>query len=184
MTEVLFAAFENDPLYRWLYPDPALRPEALRENLKLVLSLAEDRGELDVDPEGRGVAVWTAPGVELLEDPTPFLDMLDRWAPDRRDAALTGMEACADFGCSDEWVLHLLAVHPDHQNVGVGAYLLEPRLRQLDRENADGYLESSNVRNVGFYRRCGFEVLAEVAVSDGGPTMRPMRRHHQASTGV
>ena len=182
--DVLFAAFESDPLYRWLYPDPTSRPAALRENLELVLDLARERGEVDVDREGRGVAVWTAPGVELLEDPTSFIEMLDRWAPERRDAALTGMEACSRFGRPDEWVLHLLAVHPDHQNAGVGARLVEPRLRRFDEVGVDAYLESSSARNVGFYRRCGFEVLAEVDVPDGGPTMRPMRRRHGASTGT
>jgi ribosomal protein S18 acetylase RimI-like enzyme len=174
--ETLTAAFAEDPLYRWLYLDRATRPLALRANLELTLACAQDRGIVETDPNGKAVALWTEPGIELLADPTPFLDLLDRWAPTRRDAALAGMARCAAFARPQDHTLHVLAVHPDHQSQGMAHRLLERKLRQLDHEGESAYLESSNERNLSFYRRCGFELLGEVEVPEGGPVMRPMRR--------
>jgi len=176
LLETLTAAFVEDPLYRWLYPDPDTRPQALRANLELTLAAAHDRGWVDTHPTGNAVALWTAPGVELLDDPAAFLALLDHWAPLRRDAAVAGMQRCAAFARAQDHTLHVVAVHPDHQSRGVAQRLLSPRLEQLDREGGSAYLESSSERNLSFYRRCAFELLGEVVVPDGGPVMRPMRR--------
>lgn len=180
LLETLAAAFVTDPLYRWLFPDPATRSEAVRANFELMLALAHDRGIVDTDPTGIAVAIWTEPNVELLDDPTPFLELLDRWAPTRRDAALAGMARCADFARPQDDTLHVLAVHPDHQSRGVAQRLLSPKLRQLDHDGGSAYLESSSERNLSVYQRCNFELLGEVGVPDGGPVMRPMRREPQA----
>ena len=58
---------------------------------------------------------------------------------------------------------------------GFGNALMRSRLDRCDAEHAPAYLESSNVRNVPFYERHGFEVTAEVQLPDG-PIMRPMWR--------
>jgi ribosomal protein S18 acetylase RimI-like enzyme len=176
LLDTLTAAFESDPLCRWLYPDPATRPEALRANFELTLAHAHERGTIDTDPTGNAVALWTAPGIELLDDPAPFVELLDRWAPMRRDAAIAGMARCAGFARAQDHTLHVLAVHPNHQSQGVAHRLVSPKLRQLDHDGVRAYLESSNEHNLSFYRRCGFALLGEVEVVDGGPVMRPMSR--------
>ena len=140
--------------------DRATRPLALRANLELTLACAQDREIVETDPTGKAVTLWTEPGVELLADPTPFLDLLDRWAPTRRDAALAGVARCAAFARPQDHTLHVLAVHPNHQSHGAGHRLLERKLRELDDEGESAYLESSNERNLSFYRRCGFECSA------------------------
>lgn len=176
LLDTLLAAFHDDPLYRWLYPDETTRPRALGDNFTLILSLARERGRIDTTSDGSTVAVWTEPGVALLDDPLPFVDLLDRWAPRRRDTALEGMERCGDFARQTDQTLHVLAVHPAQQGRGAAARLLGPTLADLDRSGVPAYLESTNVRNVTFYTRCGFGVLAKVAVPGGGPLVRPMRR--------
>lgn len=92
--DTLVDGFLDDPLYRWLYSD-GLRPAALRANMQLTLRLAREVGHIELAPEHAGVAIWTEPGVPLLSDPAPLVDLLSRWAPDRMDAALAGMAACA-----------------------------------------------------------------------------------------
>ena len=50
----------------------------------------------------------------------------------------------------------------------------------LDRCDAEGmpaYLESSNVRNVPFYGRHGFEVTGEIDLGKGAPTVTAMWRN-------
>jgi hypothetical protein len=50
----------------------------------------------------------------------------------------------------------------------------------LERADAEGlpvYLESSNPRNLTFYRRHGFEAWGEVIrMPEGGPSVQPMWR--------
>lgn len=173
--DTLVEGFLDDPLYRWLYTDE-LRPAALRANMRLTLRLAREVGHLEVAPGGAGVAIWTNPGVPLLDDPAPFVDLLSRWAPERMDAALAGMAACARHVPSDAGTLHVIAVRPSDRGRGIGARLVTPWLEELDAHGHVGYLESSNPRNVTFYRRAGFAVLGQVDVSDGGPVMLPMTR--------
>ena len=173
--DALVDGFLDDPLYLWLYADE-VRPAALRANMELTLRLGRDVGHVAMAPDGAGVAIWTDPGVALLDDPAPFVQLLERWAPGRLDAALGGMTACAQHAPHDAGTLHVIAVHPSSRGQGVGAELLRPWLDHLDRHAHGGYLESSNPRNVTFYQRAGFRVMARVEVPDGGPTMRPMAR--------
>lgn len=181
LLDTLMAAFLNDPLYRWLYPDEGTRPAALEANLRLTLSLARERGHVEADPDGTAVALWTAPGMELLADPAPFLELLERWAPDRVKVPLAGMTACSVHAAPSDAVLHVLAVHPSRQGRGLAAQLLAATLRELDRRGTSAYLESSNARNLSFYRRAGFQPLAKVVVPQGGPAMYPLRRHAAAT---
>ena len=181
LLDTLTVAFLNDPLYRWLYPDEATRPAALEANLRLTLALVRERGRVEADPDGDAVALWTAPGVELLADPAPFLELLERWAPDRIEAALAGMAACSAHAEPSDTVLHVLAVHPSRQGRGLAAQLLAATLHELDRQGTSAYLESSNARNLSFYLRAGFQPLARVVVPQGGPTMYPLRRYAAGS---
>jgi hypothetical protein len=57
----LQSAFADDPLYRWLYPDPVERHAALEATFALLLDLASDRGEVAVTGDGTAVALWTPP---------------------------------------------------------------------------------------------------------------------------
>ena len=172
----LVAAFEDDPLYRWLFPDSDQRPMAMRDVFALTLEAAAERGTIDVAADGGAVAVWTEPGVDLLEDPEPFVQVLLRWAPLRIAPALQGMAACAAHAPTASRTLHLIGVRPELRGTGVGSVLVGSVLEQADCEGTVTSLDSSNPRNLSFYRRHGFEIVGEVLVADGGPVMRPMHR--------
>jgi ribosomal protein S18 acetylase RimI-like enzyme len=179
--DTLVDAFTDDPLYRWLYPNPAIRPLALRDHLAFMLDLAGARGNVEVDGQARTVAVWTAPGVPLLDDPAPFLDLLTRWAPARVEQAVAGMAACALHEPDDAAVLHLLATAPDERGRGHATALIRPRLRDLDARGHLAFLISSNPRNLPLYERCGFARTAQVRVGEDGPVLFPMRREPSTS---
>lgn len=51
-----------------------------------------------------------------------------------------------------------------------------PTLARVDTEGVPAALVSSNVRNVPFYERLGFEVRAVATTDDGAATLRPMVR--------
>ncbi len=52
---------------------------------------------------------------------------------------------------------------------------MEYALARCDRDHAPAYLESSNPRNIPFYRRYGFEPLGAIQVGSS-PTLVPMLR--------
>ena len=79
--------------------------------------------------------------------------------------------------------LEMLGVDSDFQGRGAGTEILRESLRRLDAEGREAYLESSNPRNVPFYRRQGFEVVdenfpleADGGVTGRGPVITLMRR--------
>jgi ribosomal protein S18 acetylase RimI-like enzyme len=57
-----------------------------------------------------------------------------------------------------------IGVSPDAQGTGVGRRLMERYCAELDRTEELGYLETDRPENLGFYRRFGFETVAELPV--------------------
>lgn len=69
-----------------------------------------------------------------------------------------------------------MAVRPDVRGRGYGAAVMRPVLNACDVGGFPAYLVSTNERNLGFYRRLGFKVIAELPVAGGAVTFRPMLR--------
>jgi ribosomal protein S18 acetylase RimI-like enzyme len=63
--------------------------------------------------------------------------------------------------------LWALGVDPDQQRQGLGSSLLAWVAARADESGSPIYLETQSARTVEFYRRAGFEVLAEESVLDG-----------------
>ena len=76
------------------------------------------------------------------------------------------------------WYLPLIGVDPAHQGEGLGGALLRHAAHVCDRDGVPAYLESSNLRNVPFYERHGFEVLGAIQAGSS-PTIVPMLRPPQ-----
>jgi GNAT superfamily N-acetyltransferase len=72
----------------------------------------------------------------------------------------------------------VIAARRGVRSLGIGARLLEPFIERADREAVPIYLESSNPRNLTFYRRYGFENLGyAIDLPGAGPMLQPMWRH-------
>jgi ribosomal protein S18 acetylase RimI-like enzyme len=97
---------------------------------------------------------------------------------DRAGEVIAGLARALASQPGDEphFYLFTLGTHPEQQGSGFGARVVEPVLAICDEQGLPAHLESSNERNLSFYRRHGFEVLSELAVAEGGPILRPMRR--------
>ena len=59
------------------------------------------------------------------------------------------------------WHLGPVGVLPTHQGKGVGSILMERFCREVDACMAKAYLETDLEKNVRFYEKFGFEVVAE-----------------------
>lgn len=62
---------------------------------------------------------------------------------------------------SPHWHLGPLAVRPDRRGQGLGARLLRDALQRAEPSGVACYLETDLARNVAWYRRFGFEVVAQ-----------------------
>lgn len=72
--------------------------------------------------------------------------------------------------------LWFLGVRPEAQGRGIGSRLLKAATDRLDAAREAAYLETQTERNVGLYRRHGFEVLSEHRARADAPMMWSMWR--------
>lgn len=59
------------------------------------------------------------------------------------------------------WHIGPVGVHPDVQGRGIGTSLMASFLEVVDGQRAAAYLETDRTRNLPFYERFGFAVVAE-----------------------
>ncbi len=66
------------------------------------------------------------------------------------------------------WYVMVLGVAPAFQGQGYGRALLQPMLDRAELEGVPCYLETTQPKNVSFYRRLGFDVLVEDVEPESG----------------
>jgi ribosomal protein S18 acetylase RimI-like enzyme len=71
----------------------------------------------------------------------------------------------AEWGHHDpreqHWHLGPIGVLPDYQGLGIGTMLMERFCKEVDACIAEAYLETEGEKNVRFYKKFGFKVIAE-----------------------
>ncbi|MBB2974669.1 ribosomal protein S18 acetylase RimI-like enzyme [Microbacterium endophyticum] len=77
------------------------------------------------------------------------------------------------------WYLSQIGVSVEARGAGVGAALLESRLKSIDADAAPAYLESSNERNRSLYRRHGFEAVSLISGIKNAHPMAMWRPSHR-----
>lgn len=179
MSEVLTAAFAEDPIQQWLFA-PAAQPEVGRRALfdiftpdyfglghsYVVHGLHDGGGAI------RGVALWAPPDRHPLQGER-VQDLLDALTPHLGDETvprLSELARAAEYRPTvPHFYLGVLGVAPTAQGGGLGAALIAPVLAECDRTGCVAHLESSNPRNLGFYERHGFAVEAEYRCGGDAP---------------
>lgn len=177
LARALGRAFQDDPVYAWIFPDPEERARKSPRMFRIFLRQVERHGAIITDAGLRGAALWRPPQLSM--------GRIEELGFNFRMFRLLGARAI-DIGRSFVPVerlhprvphayLPLIGTDPQHQGRGVGSALLEPVLRVCDERGVPAYLESSRESNIAFYRRHGFEVLEAYTIR-GGPTIWPMQR--------
>jgi ribosomal protein S18 acetylase RimI-like enzyme len=163
---LMVAAFAGDAAVRALYPGEDEYRRHFPDFLTAFGGKAFEAGTVDVDPLGRGAALWFPPGV--APDEAAIMDCLERTIPaERLDALAAGLAAQGALHPEEpHWYLPWIGVVPEAQGQGVGAALLRRRLRLADAQGLPCYLEATNRRNARLYARHGFEVLGIVEAPD------------------
>jgi ribosomal protein S18 acetylase RimI-like enzyme len=163
-----------------LVPRPADRLRVMSDYFAMLTEHAFRHGRVDVIANGRGLeaaAVWFDRTGDMPEPP----------GYERRLAALAGPHV-HNFQALDEvfdanhptdphWHLAFLAVHPDHQDRGLGSALMERTHAELDAVGIPQYLEATNEQNIRLYRRHGYTQMDpfDIRLPDGTPFYRMWR---------
>jgi GNAT superfamily N-acetyltransferase len=177
----LVDAFAEDPITCWMYPDPATRPAKSAAFMGVMLQIGFPHGHVyTVGPHNDAVAIWAPPDVEMFDDVAvgQLWPVLEETLGDRVEEVVSGLMQITAAHPQDRgphFYLGELGTAKAARGKGLGSVLIREVLDRCDRQGLGAYLESSNIRNVPFYERHGFEVLCEVEVSDTC-TARPMWR--------
>jgi GNAT superfamily N-acetyltransferase len=146
----LLATAFDEPVTRWLIPDPTRRHPVMTRFFTLILTDAFTTGTIDVltdhDTTPLAAVIWAHP-TDSDPDADPHQPDHDRYAqvfgPDTGrwhtlDRLLTQRHPTSPYG-------HALfaAVRPDHQRQRLGTRLLTHRLRRLDAAGTPSYLEAT-----------------------------------------
>jgi len=67
-----------------------------------------------------------------------------------------------DLITEPHWYLFCVGVDPGYQNQGHGSKILQPILQSADKSGLKCYLDTSSKRSIGFFEKCGFELVREV----------------------
>lgn len=181
-------AFREDPLFVYALPEGRSRLPRLQRLFAANIRYGILYGEV-YRAASQGLAVWLPPGNTQI---TPVRALGAGMGRVPFEIGLRAVLRLEQIGALAErlheqladgphWYLFLLGVDPDSQGGGTGSLLLRPVLDQADAAGRPCYLETNNPRAVHFYRKLGFEVVAEGRHSAPGLAYWAMRREtHQA----
>ncbi len=176
LTTVLTAAFESDPLWSWVFPDP----DDLAVWWRFYIGSALRHPWVWIAGDYAAASVWIPPGAsELTDEEEERLEPLLRDLVGSRTPAV--MELLERFEASHprerpHYYLSLLGTHPDHRGEGLGMGLLSENLERMDAERVPAYLESSNPANNARYERLGFQRVGEFTTPGDEHTVATMWR--------
>jgi ribosomal protein S18 acetylase RimI-like enzyme len=166
-SEVMSRAFHNDPAWQYLIPDDARRLRLLPSFSSIVIRYSLLYGQVYTTPDLEGIACWLPP-----ENTTPLFSRLVRigirhahlgfelgWMGLRRYMLMEAHDATLHKQAvpGPHWYLWMLGVDPPYQGQGIGSMLIQPVLAYAGVLPC--YLETSNEKNLSFYRQHGFKVV-------------------------
>jgi GNAT superfamily N-acetyltransferase len=175
--ELLAQAFVRDPVLGAFVGEGRTARMARYFELECLVAFA-GYGEVWLDDDGLGAAMWRRPGgyPEPLSVQLRILPRYLQLFPRQFVRASRSLNALAKLHPREpHWYLFAVGVVPEATGKGRGTALLEPVLRRCDDERLPAYLEASSEDNARLYARLGFQPREEVEVLPG-VRVRPMWR--------
>lgn len=178
--DLLGAAFQDDPVWEWVVPDPSRRARHLGTAFGHLIRDRVHGGTVWTTDDLAGAAMWAEPGrwksspSEMVRTTLPLARAIGLRLAKSRIDALTTMER--HHPTEPHWYLGILGADPDRRGQGIGSTLMAPMVERCDREGMPAFLESSKEQNLPFYHRFGFEVTDELRIAPDCPPMWSMWR--------
>lgn len=171
---VLARAFQDDPAWGWVLPDPRRRAALLPWLFRMGFEITD--AEVWTTPGAvRGAARWLPPGrpslrlgaalFAFVSTPLRLREATSRFLAYGR--AVENLRMRVSSG--PHWYLAGIGVDPSEQRKGIGSALLAPGLEGAARDGLPCVLLTNAERNLPFYRLHGFEVVLEEEAPPGAP---------------
>lgn len=165
--------FEHDPICNWAFDNNNAALNPFFSMLCQDVYLPDGFG--CTTTRGEGVALWVPPYERKTPGPWATVKSVALMA---RYSGLTGIKRGIALGKAlpakpqePFYYLFLIATRQAHRGKGLGGQLIEPGLARIESDQADSYIESSNEKNLSFYRRYGYEIIDEIEPAPGAPHM-------------
>lgn len=182
VTETLWLAFQDDPLWGWAFPEHAM----LEPWWRFLVTAALRHRWVWLLGDYAAVSVWIPPGRdELTHAQERQVEGLLWGLLGSRAAQVIELLACFDAAHPRDqphYYLSLLGTRPDRRGHGLGMALLAENLARIDRRQMPAYLESSNPENVARYEAKGFAPIGEFSTPDGSHSVCSMWREPRDSS--
>jgi GNAT superfamily N-acetyltransferase len=167
--QVLGRAFFDDPLEAYMLPDGESRERLSSLRFARLLRYGHLFGKVHTSVGvPQGAAIWLPPGNwEMTEERLMQAGLFDiptvigAAAFERLISVMDHIEPYHREVPARHWYLLIVGVDRPVQRRGLGGALLQPMLEQADADAMPCYLETFQPKNLPFYRRHGFHVLAE-----------------------
>lgn len=175
---MLGRAFQDDPAFAHIFPDPQDRARRLPRLFALLYDSDGRAGMRLVSAGGEAATLWRAPGrahvgwAETLRHAIPLLGALGGSVA---RALAIGQAIEAHMPAGDVWYLHIAGCDPAAQGRGLGRQALAAGLSRA-AGRLPCYLETATERNLGFYASAGFAVTDEWRAGRDGPRFWSMLR--------
>lgn len=180
------AAFEDDPVARWLVGDDRTTDRRVGRLYRALAAGHLPDGLSLMTPAAEAAAIWAAP--------KHYKVPLRRLLP--HVPGVFGALGVSGFGrllsiaeveklhpSEPHYYLAVLGTRPADQGRGHASATLVPVLEQADSEGTGCFLESSKEDNLAFYARHGFEVTSTYDLAGGrGPRLWLMWREARPIT--
>ncbi|HVM72983.1 MAG TPA: GNAT family N-acetyltransferase [Anaerolineales bacterium] len=181
---LLARAFQDDPFYTTVLPDPARRMRLLPWLQERLLRYGLCYGTVYTTPALEGAAIWLGPEhpairpIGALRTGLFLLPLHLGLGEFRRSLRLSAFADRLHRRCAPSRHLYLLeiGVEPALQGQGIGSALLRVCLEQADRQALVCYLETNEAGNVPYYAGRGFVTAAHGQASPGGAQTWAMLR--------
>eukprot|EP00178_Gracilaria_changii_P012759 TRINITY_DN35_c2_g1_i1.p1 TRINITY_DN35_c2_g1~~TRINITY_DN35_c2_g1_i1.p1 ORF type:complete len:216 (-),score=42.05 TRINITY_DN35_c2_g1_i1:943-1590(-) len=169
LAATLASAFEEDPFFQYLYGPNASHMYDKNEAffaavLRSELRRAPQHSTIHASPDDGCVAIWNHVGewdhAETLDFITTALRIFGRRVIHVRNIM---NKLKQKHPTQPHMFLSLLGTSKEKQGKGSGSAVISQMLRQCDRQGVAVYLESSNPKNIPFYRRHGFDVVGDIS---------------------
>jgi len=166
---ILARAFQNDPFYRFVFPDEKKRSRELQWLMQKVVNYSLRYGAVYTTLEKEGVLCWLPPdNTELtfgriVRTGLHLIVLRFGLAAYRRfndNMSYTG-QLHTYHAPGPHWYLWAIGVDPSDQGKGIGGKLMQPVLASAHAADTPCYLETHNEKNIHFYEKHGFNVVHE-----------------------
>lgn len=174
VTNIQAVAFQNDPLWIYLIPNPEKRAKILKGFFVPAFRVyLRNQQVYGYGNPLNGIAIWSTPSDKpsplafLPSIPgfiglvfNPFIFKFTKAFP--IFAKFDAMKK--QYAQKPYYYLNTISVRPEAQGQGIASKLIKPFLAKADLEGANAYTETITPENVNLYIHYGFQVMEEYPV--------------------